>query len=65
MRLGEGLYYVNALEPVLSTMETETLAARNAVAMLLADKFSASICPPGFQSNQTAQNMPFVYGWDC
>ncbi|CAO1630352.1 unnamed protein product [Parajaminaea phylloscopi] len=30
-----GLFYVNAFEPLVSTMETSTLASRNAVALLL------------------------------
>jgi prenylcysteine oxidase / farnesylcysteine lyase len=31
----ERLFYINALEPLVSTMETSTVSARNAVALLL------------------------------
>ena len=33
----EGLYYVNAFESFISTMETQCLAAHNVVRLLLAD----------------------------
>jgi prenylcysteine oxidase/farnesylcysteine lyase len=36
-RLGHGLYYVNAMESAVSTMETEALASRNVVNLLLQD----------------------------
>jgi len=35
IQLDEGLYYVNALEPMISTMETSTVSARNVVGLLL------------------------------
>ncbi|OCH92435.1 FAD/NAD(P)-binding domain-containing protein [Obba rivulosa] len=44
IRLAQGLYYVNAFEPFISTMETETLAARNAVDLLLRDEFDSGVC---------------------
>ncbi|KZT06641.1 FAD/NAD(P)-binding domain-containing protein [Laetiporus sulphureus 93-53] len=45
IKVTEGLYYVNAFEPFISTMETETIAARNVVDLLLHDEFGAAICP--------------------
>lgn len=35
IRPDQGLYYMNALEPLVSTMETSTVSSRNAVALLL------------------------------
>lgn len=67
IKLARGLYYVNAFEPLISTMETETVAARNAVDLLLRDEFGASVCPPtGHQPNTSAgSSKDFVLGWDC
>ncbi|KZT02930.1 uncharacterized protein LAESUDRAFT_762360 [Laetiporus sulphureus 93-53] len=46
IKVTKGLYYVNAFEPFISTMETETIAARNVVDLLLRDEFgAAAICP--------------------
>ncbi len=36
-RLGSGLYYVNAMESAVSTMETEAMASRNAINLLVRD----------------------------
>ncbi|EMD32466.1 hypothetical protein CERSUDRAFT_118802 [Gelatoporia subvermispora B] len=44
IRLAQGLYYVNAFEPFISTMETETVAARNAIDLLLRDEFDSGVC---------------------
>ncbi|GAA5831289.1 hypothetical protein JCM11251_007821 [Rhodosporidiobolus azoricus] len=40
VRPDEGLYYVNSFERLISTMETETVAAHNVVSLLLNDFFS-------------------------
>ncbi|CDO76404.1 hypothetical protein BN946_scf184937.g18 [Trametes cinnabarina] len=70
VKLAEGMYYVNAFEPVISTMETETIASRNVVDLLLKEQFGAGLCkqpssaePAGDASPSTEEN--FVYGWDC
>ncbi|KAI0035817.1 FAD/NAD-P-binding domain-containing protein [Vararia minispora EC-137] len=63
VHVAKGLYYVNALEPVVSTMETETIAARNVVDLLLSEQFASGICPPGQELASNATG--FVYGWDC
>lgn len=34
IRLTENIYYINGMETLLSTMETETVAARNAIDMM-------------------------------
>jgi prenylcysteine oxidase/farnesylcysteine lyase len=62
-KLHEGLYYVNALEPFISTMETETLASRNVVDLMLNAQYGTSICGPNGGSGNTTAS--FVYGWDC
>ncbi|KAI0354058.1 FAD/NAD(P)-binding domain-containing protein [Trametes cingulata] len=71
VKLAEGLYYVNAFEPLISTMETETIAARNVVDLLLKEQFNAGLCKT--QGEDTAESTnatqsersDFVLGWDC
>ena len=48
-------------------METETVAARNVVDMLLRDEFNASICRPEAEGLNATTDLrkDFVYGWDC
>ncbi|KAI0367266.1 FAD/NAD(P)-binding domain-containing protein [Pilatotrama ljubarskyi] len=70
VKLAEGLYYVNAFEPLISTMETETIAARNVVNLLLQEQFNSGICKKsqdtaeGSHASQ-AESPDFVLGWDC
>ncbi|KAH7104700.1 FAD/NAD(P)-binding domain-containing protein [Auriculariales sp. MPI-PUGE-AT-0066] len=67
----EGLYYVNAFEPFVSTMETETVASRNVVELLLRHHFKSSICPVSDKktsdesTDEPRPTAPFVYGFDC
>ncbi|EJD04227.1 uncharacterized protein FOMMEDRAFT_146234 [Fomitiporia mediterranea MF3/22] len=42
--LAPGLYYVNAFEPFISTMETETISSRNVVDQLFRSRFGVDIC---------------------
>ncbi|TBU28194.1 FAD/NAD(P)-binding domain-containing protein [Dichomitus squalens] len=69
VKLAEGLYYVNAFEPLISTMETETIAARNVVELLLKEEYGAGLCKPGTTEDEVGASSPrehdFVYGWDC
>ncbi|RPD56544.1 FAD/NAD(P)-binding domain-containing protein [Lentinus tigrinus ALCF2SS1-7] len=68
VKLAEGLYYVNAFEPVISTMETETLAARNVVDLLMQEQYGAGLCKPHVvEDGEAARELDddFVYGWDC
>ncbi|KAL1939239.1 hypothetical protein VTO73DRAFT_10042 [Trametes versicolor] len=72
VKLAEGLYYVNAFEPLISTMETETIASRNVVDLLLQEQFNASICKPSAATDLVedapalkAEPADFVLGWDC
>ncbi|TFK83419.1 hypothetical protein K466DRAFT_555076 [Polyporus arcularius HHB13444] len=68
IKLADGLYYVNAFEPVISTMETETLAARNVVDLLMQEQYDAGLCKPHLTEEGETARVPvedFVYGWDC
>lgn len=62
-----GLYYVNAFEPFISTMETETIASLNVVDLLLHDRYGRGVC--GYKTAEDylseAKSADFVYGWDC
>jgi prenylcysteine oxidase/farnesylcysteine lyase len=70
VKLDQGFYYVNAFEPFISTMETETIASRNVVDLLLNEDFGSSICGPRISGPEDGQrtlndNEGFVLGWDC
>ncbi|ESK98241.1 prenylcysteine lyase [Moniliophthora roreri MCA 2997] len=71
VKLENGFYYVNAFEPFISTMETETLASRNVVELLLNEEFNSSLCGPRISASgeksesRTKADDDFVYGWDC
>ncbi|KAN0138475.1 Prenylcysteine lyase domain containing protein [Lactarius tabidus] len=62
LKLGDGLFYVNAFEPLISAMETQTIASRNIVDLLLREKFNSSICPVEMDHSDEYEG---VYGWDC
>ncbi|KAF8656393.1 hypothetical protein AX16_002578 [Volvariella volvacea WC 439] len=64
VKLDRGLYYVNAFEPFISTMETETIASRNVVDLLLHDEFNSGICGDTLR-NASEVSADYVYGWDC
>ncbi|KAI9445486.1 FAD/NAD-P-binding domain-containing protein [Lactarius indigo] len=59
VKLDDGLFYVNAFEPLISAMETETIASRNIVELILREQFNSSICPV------EKPHSGGVYGWDC
>ncbi|KAH8831889.1 Prenylcysteine lyase-domain-containing protein [Flagelloscypha sp. PMI_526] len=64
IKLADGFYYVNAFEPFMSTMETETIASRNVVDLLLNEEFNGmSICGPTTPAPN--DNWEYVYGFDC
>ena len=51
-------------------METETIASRNVVDLLLNEAFGTGICGPKLstqEANETLAEYPadFVLGWDC
>ncbi|KAF5377177.1 hypothetical protein D9615_006339 [Tricholomella constricta] len=72
LKLDRGFYYVNAFEPFISTMETETIASRNIVDLLLNEEFDSGICGPRLSATDLPKNhttassdKEFVFGWDC
>lgn len=69
VKLDQGFYYVNAFEPFISTMETETIASRNVVDLLLHEEFGSGICGALLSgtenATQTTTPVDFVLGWDC
>ncbi|KAG8723133.1 hypothetical protein FRC09_004588 [Ceratobasidium sp. 395] len=57
------LYYVNAMEGLWSTMETETIASRNVADLLSTELIGSGICGPGGAKGPVTDN--YVVGWDC
>ena len=50
----------------ISTMETETIASRNVVELLMQEEYGASICKRAENSTVVAEEGDdFVYGFDC
>lgn len=49
----------------ISCMETEIIASRNVVDLLLQEKFNSSICPLDEEKEKKEAPEGFVYGWDC
>lgn len=54
----------------ISTMETETIASRNVVDLLLNEEFNSGICGSRISASETTQYhtseaADFVLGWDC
>jgi prenylcysteine oxidase / farnesylcysteine lyase len=59
----------------ISTMETETIAARNVVDLLLNEEFNSGVCGSRISGSETTQHYTtreassnfndFVLGWDC
>ncbi|KIM26015.1 hypothetical protein M408DRAFT_198508 [Serendipita vermifera MAFF 305830] len=64
MKLDKNLYYVNGFETFISTMETETIASRGVVDLMLREMFDEGICPSGV-SEPPPEGVDFVWGWDC
>ena len=52
-------------------METETVASRNAIDLLLNEEFQTSVCGPRISGSEKEKNLTleneqdFIYGWDC
>jgi prenylcysteine oxidase/farnesylcysteine lyase len=74
VKLDKGFYYVNAFEPLISTMETETVSSRNIVELLLNEEFDSSICgqhvePEALDPSKillpVEDDKDFVLGFDC
>jgi prenylcysteine oxidase/farnesylcysteine lyase len=74
VKIDQGFYYVNAFEPFISTMETETIASRNVVDLLLHEEFGSGICGSLISGSdadvpenitRVSESSDFVLGWDC
>ncbi|KAG9049768.1 hypothetical protein FS837_009184 [Tulasnella sp. UAMH 9824] len=67
LKADEGLWYVNSMEPFISTMETETLSSRNIVDNLLQESFGHGICPSSSSPDGWGYTIEDekIYGWDC
>ena len=53
---------------VISTMETETIASRNVVELLLQEQYNAGLCKTQDAEGDEPvkeKGEDFVYGWDC
>ena len=62
---------VSSASRLISTMETETIASRNVVELLMREQYDAGLCPPqkeeveGDGDEVLHKGEDFVYGWDC
>ncbi|KAG9091270.1 hypothetical protein FS749_016670 [Ceratobasidium sp. UAMH 11750] len=63
VKLDQGLYYINAMEGLWSTMETETIASRNVADLLSAEQLGSGLCGPGGAKGPVTDS--YVVGWDC
>ncbi len=71
IHVDEGLYYPNAMESLVSTMETSTVAAKNAVGLLLSDWYGDEFvngkdCKWGVEdwTRDPMENVNWA-GWGC
>ena len=54
-------------------METETIASRNVIDLLLNEEFQTSVCGARISGSEKNTTLPltleneqnFIYGWDC
>ncbi|CAE6509823.1 unnamed protein product [Rhizoctonia solani] len=63
VKLDKGLYYVNSMEGLFSTMETETISSRNVVDMLSTELLGSGLCGPKGPKGPVTST--YVVGWDC
>ncbi|QRV89081.1 prenylcysteine lyase [Ceratobasidium sp. AG-Ba] len=63
VKIDKGVYYINAMEGLFSTMETETIASRNVVDLLGTEMIGSGICGP--EGPKGAVTDDYVVGWDC
>ncbi|KAG8743471.1 hypothetical protein FRC10_011943, partial [Ceratobasidium sp. 414] len=62
VKIDEGLYYINAMEGLWSTMETETIASRNVADLLSTEMLGSGLCGPGGAKGPVTGS--YVVGWD-
>ncbi|CAE6403624.1 unnamed protein product [Rhizoctonia solani] len=63
VKLDKGLYYVNSMEALFSTMETETISSRNVVDLLSTELLGSGLCGPEGPKGPATDK--YVLGWDC
>ncbi|CAE6492519.1 unnamed protein product [Rhizoctonia solani] len=63
VKIDKGLYYVNSMEGLFSTMETETISARNVVDLLSTELLGSGLCGPEGAKGPVTDK--YVVGWDC
>ncbi|CUA74616.1 hypothetical protein RSOLAG22IIIB_05623 [Rhizoctonia solani] len=63
IKLDKGLYYVNSMEGLFSTMETETISSRNVVDLLSTELLGSGLCGPKGPKGPVTDT--YVVGWDC
>ncbi|KAG8731551.1 hypothetical protein FRC11_003763, partial [Ceratobasidium sp. 423] len=63
IKLDKGLYYVNSMEGLFSTMETETISSRNVVDLLSTELLGSGLCGPEGPKGPVTDT--YVIGWDC
>ncbi|QRW17382.1 prenylcysteine lyase [Rhizoctonia solani] len=63
VKIDERLYYVNAMEALFSTMETEIISSRNVVDILSKELLGSGLCGPTGAKGPITQT--YVLGWDC
>ncbi|KAG9083440.1 hypothetical protein FS749_006028 [Ceratobasidium sp. UAMH 11750] len=63
VKLDSMMYYVNSMEGLWSTMETEIISARNCVDLLAREVLGYGICGPAGPQGPKTDN--YVLGWDC
>ncbi|KAH7327699.1 Prenylcysteine lyase-domain-containing protein [Rhizoctonia solani] len=63
VKIDKGLYYVNSMEGLFSTMETETISSRNVVDLLSTELLGSGLCGPEGAKGPVTDK--YVVGWDC
>ncbi|KDQ15081.1 hypothetical protein BOTBODRAFT_145345 [Botryobasidium botryosum FD-172 SS1] len=81
VQIDQGLWYVNSLEPWVSTMETQTISSRNVVELLFQEEFGKDLCGKKVGKTGSKKHVQIagkrkkewagegadgkIWGWDC
>ncbi|KDQ07145.1 hypothetical protein BOTBODRAFT_120434, partial [Botryobasidium botryosum FD-172 SS1] len=67
VRLDDGLWYTGSLEPMFSSMEGQTTAARNVVELLFEEEFGKDLCGAAVDKTSWGSGRRYhgLPGWDC
>jgi prenylcysteine oxidase/farnesylcysteine lyase len=69
VKVDDGFWYANSIEPFISTMDTATLSSRNIVNLMFKEEFKSGVCGPdktagsGGWGGTGADGQ--IWGWDC